>query len=800
MILSRNFSPIGHAAAFIDSKGLLADATLSRRVRSAYFFCRVAHSFAGGDIWSTFTANQRGLLKMVNEKVFIAPKRNRNLHARFLGLFCVVVFLGTVNCMDRKPSPICPVPTKVNYDKNPANQYNGVDLLVVVDNSGSMQEEQQILATGFFTLINSLAKPIMGKQWPYPEVENMRVAIVSSDLGLQYGPQRSTDGFPFGRPRITPKSKGDDGVFKTNKSGTVLVESGQIRCKGDGGQCPRGWACQNELCTSPSGGKEEVNCPELISGDSWAETSTEFRNTDLATQVACMAELGTGGCGIEQQLEASVLALSRDNNQKAFMHEDHLLAVLIVSDEEDCSIKDKGLFSTPEWNSKDAYDENDPMSGLLNTACNLPASNEDYLFAPSRYYNELVRLKNNQQQGVVFAAIVGVPSGNDVGGNSPCEGQGDQLQNCLDHPSMELKLGVIKDGDFVYRHFQPACERLVEGAAVTSARPGRRYVNVAESFGSNGYVYSICNQDWSPAMRDIARVIAQNIGRQCYSDRLEWTRLDERKASDAALIDKHQEACSVGGCGVAKCEIVATFEYAVDSDLGCPAELGLSDADADRIVREMIKDEAGRNVRVKVSCPLPKLPSPLDCNKALAIYENSSEIGWFYCENQGENYEEACRDNFDNDGDTKTDCLDDECADCLACDGTGTTCQSSCRYGVEITNAAKNIVKGREIAVQCVQEFSFEDANCQENTVESCNDGQDNDGNGRFDCIDTINNPEHESVARSGYHFADPNCCPMEIDNGKCRVSAQAFTNCGELSPETIDACKAAAMINQCAF
>jgi hypothetical protein len=60
-----------------------------------------------------------------------------------------------------------------------------------------------------------------------------------------------------------------------------------------------------------------------------------------------------------------------------------------------------------------------------------------------------------------------------------------------------------------YIHFAPACERTnIAGQLVTSARPGRRYVKVAQEFGCASYVYSICNEDWSEAMTEIARLIA----------------------------------------------------------------------------------------------------------------------------------------------------------------------------------------------------------------------------------------------------------------------------------------------------
>jgi hypothetical protein len=71
--------------------------------------------------------------------------------------------------------------------------------------------------------------------------------------------------------------------------------------------------------------------------------------------------------------------------------------------------------------------------------------------------------------------------------------------------TMKTDQGLIS-----FTHFAPACERVdpVTQAAVTSARPGRRYVKVAQAFGCASYVYSICNEDWSGAMVEIARLIA----------------------------------------------------------------------------------------------------------------------------------------------------------------------------------------------------------------------------------------------------------------------------------------------------
>jgi hypothetical protein len=353
---------------------------------------------------------------------------------------------------------------------------------------------------------------------------------------------------------------------------------------------------------------------------------------------------------------------------------------------------------------------------------------------------------------------------------------------------MALEIQLFEQNGTPYKHFRPACERHAEDpdVPVTSARPGRRYVKVAESFGANGYVYSICNADWSPAMKEIAKVIAGSVCQQCYDDKLEWV------PSSKCEIDGEKTQC-----GVAKCDVVASFEFTPDTPAShrvCPAELGV---DPGTVAVEVEKDNLGRPKLYRVSCPLPKLPSPIDCGDAEWLHGATAELGWYYCENQEENFEETCSDGIDNDGDGLADCDDDGCFDCkMACGGTGAACENSCKYGLELTSAARDAVRGRSVSVQCLGQFAFEDENCVENTFESCTDGEDNDGNGVWDCKST---PDH---------FADPGCCPLvKKKNGRCGFEQDdegddLFTrNCSGTSREDLpDACFAAALRAHCSL
>ena len=127
--------------------------------------------------------------------------------------------------------------------------------------------------------------------------------------------------------------------------------------------------------------------------------------------------------------------------------------MLVVTDEEDCSIENPGIFETPEWLSGPTVDPAVPGTGHLNTACNSPESNEtDNLYDPESYFDRLIELKSGVAGAVVFAAIAGVPM------NDDCQGSGDQIGNCLDAPEMKLveQLHDYPNNPGQYYHFTPA--------------------------------------------------------------------------------------------------------------------------------------------------------------------------------------------------------------------------------------------------------------------------------------------------------------------------------------------------------
>lgn len=686
----------------------------------------------------------------------------------------ISVALGSIaiGCLDRKPTPVCPVPIEIASSEVSAGQFDGVDLLVVVDNSGSMAEEQAILSTGFFTLVNSLTKPLLNDPtWTYPAVDNMRVAVVSSDLGLSYGENRETAQSPSG-VRSCESLQGDNGNFLLSTELNIDVADNEIKCEaatadGDGGgQCPVEFTCGNfdpatniGFCLAP-GGVRTVACPPMAADPGYASTITGAFNPDLTTQVACMGKQGIEGCGFEQQLEAAVVGLS---THAEFIQDTHLLAVLVVSDEEDCSIQNPALFQTTEWLTPQ----------LQNTACNISPENEANLFPTTRYAEQFKALKGGLGNAVIFAAIVGVPLDADSieAGQPECEGLGTEVAECLDNTSMIISSQEFTDAATggTYIHFAPSCVRdnPTSGTRITEARPGRRFVAVAQEFQQNSFVYSICNADWSPAMRSIAEIIAKNISSTCWSKKLEWTQSIKQPTS--------ADGTPCTNCGTAECDVVVRIPLGVNDPQVCPPEYYddlTSDAEKqaylDRSVVEPITGTGGQITQYNLFCPLPKLSTPKKCTEA-RTWVDADIVGWYYCEETSEDFANACGDGKDNDGDGMIDGADDSCTrDGCHLKPVGENCDvNTCSYGVEITQAGKDVSRGKSITVMCLQQFSFADENCQEDSPSSCYDSKDRideDGNGIWNCTTGVG---------ENLHSPDPNCCPMvwtSPDNGLTKI------------------------------
>lgn len=388
-----------------------------------------------------------------------------------------------------------------------------VDVLLVVDNSNSMREEQQMLATSLYTLVNALIYPTDGRL----PIDDIRIAVTTTDVGVSY------DGQPYvGEESVFERAYcvglGDNGGFVdeylNGKDSFELLEN-VIACDESNAQCPAGWTCGNmdESSWGTCGDVDtdhSVMCPPPPSDQSRLFMDNQFDEA-LTLGTACLAaNIGTSGCNFEQQMMAAATSLT---NNRQFIRADSFTAIIVVSDEDDCSIQ------SGQW-----HDLDELQSTEVNVACgrhpSLLHSIEDL---KSRYETEKKRMGGDPDD-LLFAVIGGVPMVDE------CQGTGDAIDDCLNVAPGVNGTGTLGEPEEVQReindeagsiqtYFEYACERHENGdtdsRALTRAYPATRMVQMAQSFGKLGYVYSICNANWSPAMANIADLVRDNVKILC---------------------------------------------------------------------------------------------------------------------------------------------------------------------------------------------------------------------------------------------------------------------------------------------
>ena len=370
-----------------------------------------------------------------------------------------------------------------------------VDLLVVIDDSQSMHDEQVNLADNFQHLVRSLTSPADEDGDGEPDhapVTNLHVGIVSTDLGVLGAagvPHCGGDGHP----------EGDDGrLISTPRTSEVA-----------------GCAASYPpfLSYDPDGTADDVlHTPEEL---------------DAAFQ--CLAMLGTDGCGYEQQLEAMARALDVHGTgagaNGGFVRDDSLLAIVMLTDEEDCSVR------PDDPNSVDLF--SNAAFGNPNLRCFRHGAN--YLTPVDAFVDRLLALRAGRPDKLVFAGIVGIP----LETACPLTDMGEADFACV---LAEPRMQQVEAGNG--NELEPACR--VEGRG--KADPARRIVEAirgVDRAGGSGIVRSICEGDFRPAMEAISRLIQKQFDGACLARPLERNR-DGQVACRVVETLATADACPAG--------------------------------------------------------------------------------------------------------------------------------------------------------------------------------------------------------------------------------------------------------------
>jgi hypothetical protein len=384
-------------------------------------------------------------------------------HPRLAWFLCSVVALSAA-CRSETtpvdPDPVVLEPVGLSITRE-------LDVLFVVDNSGSMLQEQTALASGFGRFTEAL-KDQEG------QLPGLHLGVVSSNVGTG----------PAGGGGDACAGQGDDGALLVPETCAALT---------DGSRFIRDLPA--------AGGEREVN---------YAGT--------LAEQFGCMAQLGVHGCGFEQHFESMRRALGVQGLNAGFLRPAASLAVVIVADEDDCSAYDRTIFDPSQDDRTSVLGELSsfrcfefgvecaPEGGERalgpRTDC-APEEDSPYIESVSSYVDFLRGLKADPDK--VFVSAI-------TGDSAPVV-----VEEDISKTPPELAVA-------------PTCTICPGGAtsgcsafdALVSAAPAIRMQALVDAFGAGGHRQDICAYDaetdslaFGAVLAGIAEQLAPRIATSC---------------------------------------------------------------------------------------------------------------------------------------------------------------------------------------------------------------------------------------------------------------------------------------------
>lgn len=394
-------------------------------------------------------------------------RKQRHLLASVAAVAGLTAFIG---CSDRELRPLNPCTVQGVAERVKVTNIEEVDLLFMVDNSNSMSQEQNALSRELPNLVRVLASGDIegdGVQ-EFPPVRSLQVGVVTSDMG--------TGGFTV--PTCSNSRFGDDGVLR--RRGNTAISG-----------CMAEYASFFEF--RPAEG-----------GDAAA----------FAREVSCVANMGTNGCGFEQQLESVLKAVTpsssgirfvegsvghADGQNAGFVRPNSLLTIILVTDEEDCSAANPEVF--------------DPASttfgGDLNLRCWTYGNPADGIIHPvERFVDGLLATRAADPDLLVVAAITGIPEV-----TNPAPDVAIDYAGILAHPDMVEQVDPAMPS-----RLRPSCDRTDEAGERSIAFPPRRIVSMLQQLdarGANAILQTICQDSFTGALEAVVRKIADVLGGTC---------------------------------------------------------------------------------------------------------------------------------------------------------------------------------------------------------------------------------------------------------------------------------------------
>jgi hypothetical protein len=365
-------------------------------------------------------------------------------------------------------------PAQVTPDTFNQALNNKADILFMIDNSNSMAPKQCSLRQYFPNFIQPL-KDLATKP-------DLHLGIVTSDMGAGQ----------FSVPTCETQG-GDQGILQ-NTEAAPPVECPEVKCGNGAGQGRLNNAADRFLTYSPSSsGGAAVN----FTGD-------------IADAFACYAALGTGGCGFEHQLASVRAALAgcesdsgcSQHQNENFFRKDAYLAVILLTDEDDCSAPSTSTLFDPSQTSVST--QLGPLSSYrcfeFGNLCGGASPNRNqgerqdcapgnpdpspaHELIPTQDIAEFLKALKPQDPRMVYVSVIA-------------------------GPPAPVSVGVDGTGN---PKLQPSCS-----GGIGTADPATRLSQFVTYFDPDRASFiSICQSDLKQAMEKIAQELAQILGRQC---------------------------------------------------------------------------------------------------------------------------------------------------------------------------------------------------------------------------------------------------------------------------------------------
>jgi hypothetical protein len=360
--------------------------------------------------------------------------------ARVVALLAALAACGDDPDPERLPGvDVALLPTAVNRD---------LDLLFVIDDSINFYATQSAFADAFPAFLDELATMEGG-------LPDLHIGVVTPDLGT-LGARDTTPG--------------------------PAVGSGPGSCVGAG----------KEGMLQTSDGISDVFIRDVALGD--GTRSTNYTGS-LAEAMRSLALVGSSGCGFEQHLEAARRALDSHPANAGFRRPDARLAVIVVTDEDDCSFA-HSAFIGPE--SAELGPQSSFRCTRFGITCDDGGRDLDEMNQPGRkngcHSNEdsphIVPLG---EYASFFQGLVSDPR--------------DVLVGTLTGGAERIEV-VSPGGGPTQRSLMNAC------LALDAIMPAIRIPELARMFPRH-VVENLCADDYRPAQESFARHVRNLVGDTC---------------------------------------------------------------------------------------------------------------------------------------------------------------------------------------------------------------------------------------------------------------------------------------------